>query len=392
MPTKQAVKHTIDEVTGTYPVYRIKIDELFYNNQNDRIATWISKYRSDHGGSDPWRDLPQEEYNAVIEGFIVQSNPEAIRSTQRNIAAFGQRVPGVVLDNGLVIDGNRRLTCIRRNAAANHTVGWFEAVILPDEIASDPKRIKMLELSIQHGEEGKVDYDPIERLVGIYNDIIKNGLLTSAEYARYAGIKESDVAKLIEQAEFMHDFLDFCNAPEQYHLARELAIAGPLGEMAAILKKCKSENDRQQVKEYIFANIVAQPEGDITRFIRKFKRVVGTELSRDFYGDEQTAFQRLLPAMGTEPLTVDKVRTIRSDDRITDPFRRAMERAGQRERIDRISSAPLVKSRGAVDSLRQIVPSMLRNMSMSDRADVRHTLTLVADEAQRLIEEIDRLA
>lgn len=391
MKTSQAVKHTIDGVTQVYPVYRIKIDELYYNNHNDRIATWLSKYRADNDGQDPI-DLPRDEYNAIIEGFIVESNTEAIRSTQRNIATFGQRVPGVVLNDGLVIDGNRRLTCIRRNAIEKHEVGWFEAAILPDEIASDPKRIKLLELSIQHGEEGKVDYDPIERLVGVYNDIIKDGLLTKAEYAKSTGMKETDVQKLIEQAEYMRDFLEFCNAPEQYHLARELAIAGPLGEVSAILKKCKYESEKQQVKDYIFANIVAQPEGDITRFVRKFKRIIGSDQAKEFFGDEQTAFQRLIPAMGENPLTKNKIKDIRGASAITDPFKRAVDKADKRVRTSNMVNAPAKKSKDALDDLRQIVPAMLRQMTADDLSDVRYTLEQVITQSQQLIDQVDKLA
>lgn len=389
--TNQAVKHTIDGVTNTYPVYRIRIDELYYNNHNDRIATWLSQYRAEHDGADPI-ELPREEYNNIIEEYIVKSNSDAIRATQRNIATFGQRVPGVVLTDGLVIDGNRRLTCIRRNAAEKHETGWFEAVILPDSVASDPKRIKLLELSIQHGEEGKVDYDPIERLVGVYNDIIKDGLLTEAEYARSTGMKEVDVKKLIEQAGYMRDFLEFCNAPEQYHLARDLAIAGPLGEMSAILKKCKYEGDRQRVKDYLFANIVVQPEGDITRFVRKFKRVVGSPQAKEFYGEEQTAFQRLIPKMGEKPLTTGKVKEIRGDEHLSGDFRRALEKGERKVKINKMANAPLAKSREALSELDQIMPAMLRQLSKDDLAEVRFTLTSVASRAQVLIDEVDRLA
>lgn len=49
--------------------------------------------------------------------------------------------------------------------------------------STNPKRIKLLEPSIQHGEEGRVDYDPLERLVGVYNDVIHNSLLSVEEYA-----------------------------------------------------------------------------------------------------------------------------------------------------------------------------------------------------------------
>ena len=35
-------------LTEVYPVYKIRISELYYNDQNDRIATWISKYKADN--------------------------------------------------------------------------------------------------------------------------------------------------------------------------------------------------------------------------------------------------------------------------------------------------------------------------------------------------------
>lgn len=386
--TDQAVKHTIDGNTRTYAVYQINIDELYYNNHNDRIATWVSQYRAENDGHDPI-ELSREEYNDIIEGYIVQSNTEAIRGTQKNIAAFGQRVPGVVLNDGLVIDGNRRLTCIRRNAKESNTVGWFEAVILPDELASDPKRIKLLELSIQHGEEGKVDYDPIERLVGVYNDIIKDGLLTEAEYAQSTGMRERDVQSLIEQAGYMRDFLEFCNAPEQYHLARELLIAGPVGEIPRILKKATTRGQRQQVKEFIFANIVAQPIGDITRFVRKFGKIVGTDYADEFYGDEKTALTRLVHVMGPNPLTKESVRAIRANDAITDSFRRAMERAERRTRLGRLKGAPYTKSKSALGDLQQIHVAMIRQLSEQDRAEVRFVLQRVVECANGLIRECD---
>ena len=389
--TDQAVKHTIDGVTQTFRVYRIRTDQLYFNNHNDRIATWLSQYRAEHDGRDPI-DLPRDEYNAIIQKFIVDSNPEKIRGTQKNIAAFGQRTPGVVLDDGLVIDGNRRLTCILRIAEQNHEIGWFEAAILPDSISCEPKRIKLLELSIQHGEEGKLDYDPIERLVGVYNDIIKDGLLTKAEYAKYTGTTENEVQKLIDQAEYMEAFLDFCGAPEQYHLARELAIAGPLVEINSILNKTKSEGERQQVRDYIFANIIAQPEGDITRFIRKFKKVVGTPQAADFYGEEQTAYQRLIAAMGEGQVTAARIRAIRSEDKLVSGFRNAMEKANQKVRLGKMANAPIAKSKEALASLNQIMPSMLQRMDWNDLEDLRNTLEAVERCTMRLIDEVDSLA
>ena len=40
-------KLTLGGVTKAYPVYRVRLDKLFYNDQNDRIATWITQYKND---------------------------------------------------------------------------------------------------------------------------------------------------------------------------------------------------------------------------------------------------------------------------------------------------------------------------------------------------------
>ena len=49
--TQLSHKLTIDGQSRAYQVYRIRLDQLRYNPQNDRIATWISQYRAEHNGS-----------------------------------------------------------------------------------------------------------------------------------------------------------------------------------------------------------------------------------------------------------------------------------------------------------------------------------------------------
>ena len=114
LPTGRKEKHSIDNVTRDFDIYRIKCDLLFYNDQNDRIATWVSEYNSAQGAD--LLALGRDEYNGVIEDFIVESNPGALRKTEKSIALRGQLRPGIVLNDGRVIDGNRRLTCVRRLA------------------------------------------------------------------------------------------------------------------------------------------------------------------------------------------------------------------------------------------------------------------------------------
>ena len=97
--TSQVVKMTVDGITDTYPVYQVRLENLFYNDQNDRIATWISQYKSEHE-TDTLSHDDTESYNKIIHDFIEKSNPERLKQTQANIALLGQQKYGVVLNDG----------------------------------------------------------------------------------------------------------------------------------------------------------------------------------------------------------------------------------------------------------------------------------------------------
>ena len=66
--TVQTRKLTVDGLTKAYPVYKVRLDWLFYNDQNDRIATWISQYKAQNDGKAP-NSSDREAYNAIIEQF-----------------------------------------------------------------------------------------------------------------------------------------------------------------------------------------------------------------------------------------------------------------------------------------------------------------------------------
>lgn len=287
-------KLTIDNMTKAYPVYRVSLDWLFYNDQNDRIATWISQYKAQHNGQAP--DISQREaYNDIIEEFIVASNPDAIRKTQTNIEMVDQREPGVVLADGRIIDGNRRFTCLRRLQEKNARFGYFETVILDRSIESNAKQIKILELMIQHGEESKVDYNPIDRLVGLYVDVVANQLLTVEEYAKSTNESESEVRRRVEIAKLMVEFLEFINAPQQFYIARDLQIFYPLEELLKMLKKNEGASI-QKIKEAVFTNILMQPSSDMIRLIRNIKSIISSEYQEAYLDEVQS--------------TVDKVKSL----------------------------------------------------------------------------------
>lgn len=329
--TQLAQKLTVGGETKEYPVYRIRLDALRYNPQNDRIATRISEYAEEHNGELPNQD-DITEFNNLVEEYIVASNPEKLSATEVSIRDNGQQEPGVVLEDGLVIDGNRRFTCLRRLARGNDKYNWFEASILPESVGKDRETIKCLELALQFGREERVGYDPVDRLVGVYRDLIdpetRIETLTPEKYARSANIPISKLNGYMSRAKLMVDFLEFVGAPKRFSLARALKIDGPLGELENLFKKCNSEEQIERVKAQAFANILVEPE-DITRFMRKLKRIIGTGDCDEFLDKEDEFASEVLSRLeGFDEVNQKVIRDeIRADQDLKHEMREAVEAA-----------------------------------------------------------------
>lgn len=371
-------KLTIDGLTQIYPVYKVKLDYLFFNDQNDRIATWISQYKTDNNGKTP--DISNlDEYNNVIEKFIIESNPEAIKKTQNNIELVEQREAGVVLADGRIIDGNRRFTCLRKLAKKNPKFGYFETVILDRDINTNAKQIKILELSIQHGEESKVDYNPIDRLVGIYNDILETKLLTVQEYAASINESESDVKKYIEIAKLMVEYLEFINAPKQFYIARDLQLYTPLEDLYRLTKKCSTNDEVEDLKISVFNNILMQTVTDMSRFIRNIKMIVGSEYQEEFFEEQKELAEKVvekLPPVGQMNISV-----IRDHIRTNDEIARALENSMEKT---------LLKVRKK-ESINRPIQLLEKATNFAESVDVNMILKMNDSEIRRFERQLDKL-
>lgn len=388
IPTDVTRKITMDGVTKVYQVYRIKLSCLYYNDQNDRIATWISKYKADND-LECFDMSDREKYNSVIQQFIIDSNPSAIDKTKSNISMVDQREPGVVLNDGRIIDGNRRFTCLRLLSTRDEHFAWFEAVILDKDINNNRKEIKMLELMIQHGEEGKVDYNPIDRLVGVYNDIIDRKLLTVAEYAKSTNEPEYEVKKRIELAKLMVEFLEYINTPKQFYIARELELEGPLIELAAILKKCPDDETKQKVKISVFNNMLVKPENDMTRFVRQIKSVVETEFLDDFIEEqidlaEQVA--EIIPEQVTDAKTIQE--NVRQNEQMKEKLSHSMDKVVTKVKRTETRNKPAMMLDKSILSIESIDVLILEKLEKEELDVVRNKIEVLKDHLMKIEDHI----
>ena len=269
---------------------------------------------------------------------------------------------------------------------------WFEAVILNKDIKDNQKEIKVLELMIQHGEEGKIDYNPIDRLVGVYNDIIDKKLLTIAEYADATNETEAEVKKRIELAQLMVEFLDFMNAPKQFYIARDLELDGPLIELAAILKKCPDDNTREKMKVSIFNNLLMKPENDMTRFVRQVKSVADTEFLDDFIEEQMQLVEEVkekLPESVTSAKEVHDL--VRQDDVVKDKLSHSMEKAVTKvKRVETRNKPALMLEKGIL-LVESIDLDILGKLTPNELQQVKYKADLLGKLIQIIQEKIDNL-
>ena len=371
-------KVTFAGQTAAYPVYKVRLDVLYYNDQNDRISTWITRYKAENG-IDSIERKTNEEYNAIIENFIFESNPDSLLKTQKNISIVGQREPGVALADGRIVDGNRRFTCLRRIQRESTEPLFFETVIMDVDIQTDKKQIKLLELSIQHGEEKKVDYDLIDYAIGTYMDIEKTKLLTIEEYASSTNESISEVKKRIDIAIVINEFLEYLRVPEQFHIAREYQVYSIFQEMMPSLKQLNTE-EREQLKKIVFNNVLLKALLDQRKFIRDIKLLIKNDTYTMYFEDQEEINERIHDKFDELQISTkeDLDKFARDNDAIAEELQISLQRALMRSRRQQLKAKP--------------AENVEKSLSLLTEFNARTFESMDTDEKKHLKREMDHLS
>lgn len=382
-------KVTFAGKTEVYPVYKVRLDLLYYNDQNDRIATWISSYETENG-KDSLSGLNKDIYNRVIEDFVVESNPDSIRRTQTNITLVGQQVPGVTLADGRVVDGNRRFTCLRRIQRDSSEPVYFETVIMDVDMIADKKQIKLLEIAVQHGEEKKVDYDLIDYAIGTYRDIVATELLTIDEYATSANEPVADVKRRLEIAEMITDYLSYIGLPEQYHAAREYQVYSLFQEMIAPLRKLK-DNDKEQLKVIAYNNAMMKAIPDQRKFIRDVKNLINNNSYEQYFEDQKDCNDLIKERLeGVEIRTKKDLDVFAEHNKdIAEMLQYSMERALQRTRAKKLKSIPLESVSKSIDLMRDIDTRLFAKMEKEEQIQLYNELVELISISERIKKNLE---
>ena len=190
-----------------FDVYKIPIDFLAYNVENGRISTLVKSYKR----VSAVLDVNNENDSNKIAQFLFDSNEQRNKKTIVDLAKNGQLEPGIITMDGIIVDGNRRASLLRKisndtkyDQNTKDKCSYFLARILDED--ADEKEILRLETSFQMGADSKVDYNAVEKYLHARDMKEKRFTLEQiAEYMGFDSVKE--VSGILEVMELIDQYL-----------------------------------------------------------------------------------------------------------------------------------------------------------------------------------------
>lgn len=277
--------------------YRIPLTSLHFNIENGRYRTKFLVLRKANPGVniDPTDDRWRDEIMKLLNGTFVDPNTgvntqkdrphfEALKEDIRN---RGQERPGIVLENGGVISGNRRFAVLLTlySEAHEQRFGVFEAFIIPSGGPVSATDRWRLEMSAQVGQARLTrNYDPIEKLLKIEEGVRllqdQDAHVTEEEaisvVANDFGEDSEPLLKDLISLRHIRDYLIAIGRPEEWWRAEGLTEVFLEIEptIAAAVNQGMSVTERNALKRQLF-NIIRSGHSTYG-LIRTVRQAIGT--------------------------------------------------------------------------------------------------------------------
>lgn len=396
--TEMTVNVKIMNEVKVLPVYKIPVEDLYFNDRNDRIASFINEF------SEKLNNLSDDGKNNEIEEFIVKSNEPAYKTTYKSIKDDTQLKPGIVASDGRVLDGNRRFTCLRKlnRKFPNSKYGYFLAAVLDGEWeALSAKEIKKIEYNLQFAEEERVGYDTVDILVGIYNNVILGELneeqepvLTIKEYCESKKVKRREFDKDKRALEMMIEYLEYINQPKHFYIARDNKLKEALSTIAEGINKISAKDDDKENLKYLCFDILvtnANLHVSLTHTINKL--IKGYKSNKEQYSQvieesEELAekiFDEVVGDEGFSKHKQDKFMKSRTNAIFRDSIASLLE---TNETIN-IKDKPLSDIKAALNKIRKVDLGIVRTYGDDMNNEFVGYLNSISDEIDRIKGEFD---
>jgi hypothetical protein len=386
------VKQQFQGSTKEFDVYRVPLSKLFYNDKNGRIATFINKYNAENPecNIEELQKKNLNEFNNIIAKYIKNANAEkTFTVTKKDIQIKGQQISGVVLSDGRVIDGNRRFTCLRElySETGDLKYSFFETIIIDEpKTAADKVAIKTLELELQHGQDEKVEYTPIQRLVEVYDTLLRpNPLLSDQEYSFSANIDKRSLEKLKGKAQIMADFCEFYGFKEQFYVVDDLSLDGPIEEIWNLRKKYKNDLvGWNKVKALLFAQMIASGSGDLSRKVRDVIKIVkgNKDLIESTASQSKEIHDQMKEKRKESDLT-GAIKELRSTV-TAKSLNRDLEHAVLESKMKNIQNSPIDNCNASLESIKKVDINSIKHMKQEKRIEIKEIIDKIQKQIYRI--------
>lgn len=201
---KRSRSVTINGKTEHFQGYRLPRKYVLYNVQNGRYASTYPILLKKNGG----RELDSSIKNdrKMIMEHLLSLYPDKNDRTIASLKQDGQEKLGIITQDGILIDGNRRMACITDCYESTKDPKFnFIDVARLDRPISDSDRFDC-EVRVSMGMDSKVDYGPIDKLIKL--DKGKKFGKSNLELANLMyGMTEKDVENDLEKLDKMKTYL-----------------------------------------------------------------------------------------------------------------------------------------------------------------------------------------
>lgn len=276
--------------------FRIPIDLLHFNIRNGRYATKFTLLQGANPGVniDPrhphWRDEILKMLDGTWEDAATGVNTHSDQSHFQNLVADleqrGQERTGLVLEDGGVMSGNRRLAALITLSRLYPDVPryrYLHAFIVPGQGVS-PADAWRLEMSAQLGPGRLIrEYDPVERLLKIREgvNLVSETFGYDSEEAAIRvvandfGVDFSTIRNDLDSLKHVDNYLNAIARPEEYWLANGLTEV--FTELEPLEQAMRINSTPPEVRARLRGGIYHMIRNGVTNFemLRQIRRAVG---------------------------------------------------------------------------------------------------------------------
>jgi hypothetical protein len=244
----------IGGVKKILPYYRVPIKYLVFNVDNGRLAMEVREWQKNNNRA---LDANQPEDAKVICELLLNLDKTQTDLLLDDLESKGQMEPGVITNDGIVINGNRRMALLEQLQKKTPTGKWdyLEAVRLEPNVSQQD--LWKIEAGLQLSKDKKAEYHPVNELLKIKQGI-QAGLNSKQIAAAMYGKTEIEINEDIERLELIEDFLSFMKQEMNYGLIKkfgyhEYFIDIQKNLLNAWKRKGVRSQDRQKKLLFVFA-------------------------------------------------------------------------------------------------------------------------------------------